>query len=166
VTPLFSPLKGFFSGVIDEKETAMKKRERLVKDWMSTKVVTIAPNTSLIEAHRLMADNNIRRLPVLKNDRLVGIVTRGDVRGAEPSQASSLSIWEINYLLARLKIADIMTKNPLTALPEMTIGDVAKIMLESKISGLPVVDDTDKVVGIITESDIFRMIVQSWQEDD
>jgi len=144
----------------------MKKREKLVQDWMSTEVVTIVPNAPLIEAHRLMTDNDIRRLPVLKNDRLVGIVTRGDVRGAEPSQASSLSIWEINYLLAKLEIAEIMTKNPLTASPEMTIGEVANIMLENKISGLPVVDETDKVVGVITESDIFRMIVQSWQEDD
>jgi len=144
----------------------MKKREKLVQDWMSTEVVTIVPNAPLIEAHRLMIDNDIRRLPVLKNDRLVGIVTRGDVRGAEPSQASSLSIWEINYLLAKLEIAEIMTKNPLTASPEMTIGEVANIMLENKISGLPVVDETDKVVGVITESDIFRMIVQSWQEDD
>jgi CBS domain-containing protein len=144
----------------------MKKREKLVQDWMSTEVVTIAPDASLIEAHRLMTDNDIRRLPVLKRDRLVGIVTRGDVRGAEPSQASSLSIWEINYLLAKLKITDIMTKNPLTATPGMTIGEVANIMLENKISGLPVVDETDKVVGVITESDIFRMIVQSWQEDD
>ena len=82
----------------------MRKREKLVKDWMTAEVVTVSPDTSLPEAHRLMTSKEIRRLPVLKGDQLVGIVTRGDVRGAEPSEASSLSIWEINYLLAKLKM--------------------------------------------------------------
>ena len=143
----------------------MKKREELVKDWMIREVVTVSPDASLPEAHRLMSDNNIRRLPVLKGGRLVGVVTRGDVRGAEPSEASSLSIWEINYLLANLKIKQIMTRDLLTATEDMTLGEVAKIMLDNKVSGLPVIGKEETVVGIITESDIFRMIVQAWQED-
>lgn len=143
----------------------MRKREELVKDWMTREVVTVSPDASLPEAHRLMSDNNIRRLPVLKGGRLVGIVTRGDVRGAEPSEASSLSIWEINYLLAKLKIKQIMTRDPLTVTEDMTLGEVAKIMLDNKVSGLPVIGKEGTVVGIITESDIFRMIVQAWQED-
>jgi CBS domain-containing protein len=143
----------------------MRKREELVKDWMTREVVTVSPDASLPEAHRLMSDNNIRRLPVLKGGRLVGVVTRGDVRGAEPSEASSLSIWEINYLLANLKIKQIMTRDPLTATEDMTLGEVAKIMLDNKVSGLPVTGKKGTVVGIITESDIFRMIVQAWQED-
>ena len=125
----------------------------------------VHPDASLPEAHRLMSDNNIRRLPVLKGGRLVGVVTRGDVRGAEPSEASSLSIWEINYLLANLKIKQIMTRDLLTATEDMTLGEVAKIMLDNKVSGLPVIGKEETVVGIITESDIFRMIVQAWQED-
>jgi acetoin utilization protein AcuB len=128
-------------------------------------VVTISPDASLPEAHRLMTNHNIRRLPVIKGGRLVGIVTRGDVRGAEPSEASSLTIWEINYLLAKLKIKQIMSRDPLTVTEEMTLGEVAKIMLDRKVSGLPVLDRSGQVVGIITESDIFRMIVQAWQED-
>ena len=143
----------------------MRKREELVKDWMTLEVVTISPDASLPEAHRLMTNHNIRRLPVIKGGRLVGIVTRGDVRGAEPSEASSLTIWEINYLLAKLKIEQIMSRDPLTVTKEMTLGEVAKIMLDSKVSGLPVLDRSGQVVGIITESDIFRMIVQAWQED-
>lgn len=143
----------------------MRKREQLVKDWMTRQVVTVSPEASLPAAHRLMKDNNIRRLPVLQDGKLVGIVTRGDVRGAEPSEASSLSIWEINYLLAKLKIKEIMTHNLLTVAEDMTLGEVANIMLENKVSGLPVVDSGGKVIGIVTESDIFRMIVQSWQED-
>ncbi|RME75297.1 MAG: CBS domain-containing protein [Chloroflexi bacterium] len=141
-------------------------KKDLVRDWMTPNVITITPDTTLPEAHRLMVTNNIRRLPVIKDGQLVGIVTRGDVRGAEPSEASSLSIWEINYLLAKLKIKDIMTRNPVTVRPDATIGDAARIMLEKKISGLPVVDEAGKVVGIITESDIFRMVVQQWQESE
>lgn len=137
----------------------------LVKDWMTREVVTVAPDATLPQAHRLMTSHGIRRLPVLKNGRLVGIVTRGDVRGAEPSGATSLSIWEINYILAELEIQDIMTPDPLTVSQDATIRQVAQLMLDNKISGLPVVDDQGRVVGIITESDIFRMIVQEWQKD-
>ena len=123
----------------------MRKREELVKNWMTRDVVTISPDASLPEAHRLMTRNNIRRLPVIKDGKLVGIVTRGDVRGAEPSQASSLTIWEINYLLAKLKIKEIMSSNPLTVAEEITLGEVAKIMLDNKVSGLPVLDSSVQV---------------------
>lgn len=139
-------------------------RKELVKDWMSNDVITITPDTILPDAHRLMTDKKIRRLPVVKNGRLVGIVTLGDVRGAEPSAATSLSVWELNYLLAKLTIEGIMTPHPVTISPEAIIGQAARLMLEHKISGLPVVDDEQRVVGIITESDIFRMVVQEWSE--
>lgn len=141
--------------------------QELVKDWMSRELITInVESCCLPKAHRLMADNHIRRLPVIdKKGHLVGIVTRGDVRGAEPSQATSLSIWELNYLLANLKIADIMTANPVTVNEDQTIGEAADLMLEHKISGLPVVNDGGELVGIITESDIFRMVVRhEWSE--
>ena len=89
-------------------------KQELVRDWMTCDVITISPNTSLAEAHRLMQEKQIRRLPVLDHDRVVGIVTLGDVRGAEPSQATSLSIWEANDLLAKLKVYEIMTRKPAT----------------------------------------------------
>jgi predicted transcriptional regulator len=141
----------------------MKMKQELVQDWMTKNVITIAPDATLPEAHRLMADNQIRRLPVVRgNNTLVGIITRGDVREAEPSDASSLSIWEMNYLLSKLKIDKIMTSDPITIHAEETIGDAASRMLSHKISGLPVVDGSGKLIGVITESDIFRLVVKNW----
>jgi acetoin utilization protein AcuB len=137
----------------------------LIKDWMTRDVQTITPDTTLPEAHRLMTQNNIRRLPVLDGERLVGIVTRGDVRGAEASDATSLSIWELNYLLSRLEISEVMTRKPITVSQVSTIRAAAQTMLDNKISGLPVVDNNGTIVGIITESDIFRLVVSDWSED-
>jgi acetoin utilization protein AcuB len=140
-------------------------KQQLVKDWMTREVVTITPKTTLPEAHRLMTEKHIRRLPVVENGHLVGIVNRGDVRGAEPSGATSLSIWEVNYLLSRLKVEELMTRRPVSIHQGATIGEAAELMLEHKISGLPVLDGNEQLVGIITESDIFRMIVDAWRQD-
>lgn len=138
-------------------------KQDLVKHWMTRDVITITPDTSLHEAHRLMTEKRIRRLPVVdQRGKVVGIVTLGDVRSAEPSAASTLSVWEMNKLLASLKISEIMTRDPLTISQEATISTVAEIMLEQKFSGLPVVDDQARLVGIITESDIFRLVVREW----
>ena len=134
-------------------------KKELVKDWMTKDVVTISPDTTLPEAHKIMTEQTIRRLPVLnKHGRLVGIVTRGDVRGAEPSQATTLSIWELNYLLAQLKVTEIMTPDPIAIPQTATVGSAARTMLENQISGLPIVTERGELVGIITESDIFRMV--------
>lgn len=137
-------------------------KQDLVKNWMTRDVITIVPDTSLHEAHRLMTEKRIRRLPVVDRGKLVGLVTLGDVRSAEPSAASTLSVWEMNNLLAKLKVSEIMTREPVTISQEATISTVAEIMLEKKFSGLPVVDDQGKLVGIITESDIFRLVVREW----
>jgi len=141
--------------------------EELVKDWMTSDVITIDPSVTLPKAHRIMTTRKIRRLPVVnKAGKLVGIVTLGDIRGAEPSQATTLSIWELNYLLTKLQVKRFMTPDPLTISPTATIGEAARIMLDNKISGLPVVDETGTVVGIITESDIFRMVVRhAWSKE-
>jgi acetoin utilization protein AcuB len=135
----------------------------LVKDLMTRDVITIAPDTSLAEAHHLMKSYGVRRLPVVDRGELIGIVTRGDIRGAEPSTATTLSIWEINYLLAKTTVRDIMTPRPLTVQQSATVREAAKLMLDKKISGLPVLDMAGNVIGIVTESDIFRMIAQMWQ---
>ena len=135
-------------------------KKELVRDWMTTDVITITPDMTLPEAHQLMTNEEIRRLPVVdKGGRLVGIVSIGDVRSAEPSPATSLSIWELNYLLSTLTIGKIMTPSPYTITPEATLAEAARMMLEHRVSGLPVVDEAYHVIGIITESDIFAMVV-------
>lgn len=140
-------------------------KKEIVKDWMTGEVITITPDTKLPDAHRLMMDKQVRRLPVVKDGHLVGIITRGDVREAEPSDATSLNIWEINYLLSKLEVEGIMTKKPITIAQDATVGEAARLMLEHKISGLPVVDNKGKLAGIITESDIFRLVVQEWDRE-
>lgn len=131
-----------------------------VRDWMTRDVITVDSKTPLPQAHQLMKQRRIRRLPIVdKEGHLVGIITRGDVREASPSNATSLSIYEVHYLLAQLTVDAIMTQNPSTVTPETAIKDAARIMLEKKISGLPVVEN-GKVVGIITESDIFRGLIE------
>ncbi len=137
-------------------------KQLLVSDCMTKDVITVESKTILPKAHRLMTEKQIRRLPVVDNGKLVGILTIGDVRGAEPSQATSLSIWEINYLLDQMQIRETMTRKPITINEQATIQEAAQKMLENRISGLPVVDKTGKLTGIITESDIFRFVVQSW----
>lgn len=143
-------------------------KKELVRDWMSQEVISIKPEATLPEAHQIMMDEEIRRLPVVDDDNvLVGIVTLGDVRGAQPSPATSLSIWELNYLLSSLTVEKIMTPKPMTIQPEATIGEAARTMLEHRISGLPVVDQAGKLDGIITESDIFSMVVvHEWSDSD
>jgi len=140
-------------------------KQELVSDWMTRDVITITPETSLKVAHDIMNNKKIRRLPVVTHGKVFGIVTLGDIRGAEPSKASSLSVWEMNDLLANLKVSEIMTHNPATIQQDASIGDAAKVMLEKKFSGLPVVDEADHLVGIITESDIFRLVVNEWHKD-
>lgn len=136
----------------------MGMRRHLVKDWMTPDPITIDPTTTLPEANRLMKECGIRRLPVVEHGRLVGIVTLGDIREASPSTATSLSIYELNYLLSRLTVGELMTRDPISITPETSIEAAARLMLEHKIGSLPVVDGT-RVVGIITESDIFRLLV-------
>jgi acetoin utilization protein AcuB len=141
-------------------------RKELVKDWMTREVISVRPEATLPEAHHLMMSEEIRRLPVVENGRLVGMVTLGDIRGAQPSPATSLSVWEVNYLLAQLPIKKIMTPDPITIAQEATIGEAARTMLENRVSGLPVIDETGKLVGIITESDIFSMVVlHEWGQE-
>jgi len=139
--------------------------EALVKDWMTRNVETIPPDMTLPEAERLMHRKNIGRLPVVKEGDLVGIVTRGDVQSARPADGKWVSVWELNYLLSTMPVEAIMTSAPITVTENATIGQIAQLMLENKVSALPVVGAAGKITGIITESDIFRMVAQGWDQN-
>jgi CBS domain-containing protein len=132
-----------------------------VKDWMTSPVITVPPNTPINAAHQLMQEKGVRRLVVADGTKLLGLVTKGDIREAKPSDATTLSIWELNYLLAQLTVDKVMTRKVLTVRPEDPISKAAQLMLENKVSGLPVVDHEERLVGILTESDIFRMLITS-----
>ncbi len=140
-------------------------KNRLVKDWMTTKVVTVEPNSGMLETHRLMREKKIRRVPVVSRGKIVGIVTRSDVREAEPSSATSLNVWEMSYLLHNLKVKDVMTKDVMTVRPDDSIKSAASIMYKHKIGGLPVVNAQSELVGIITESDVFRVLIAWFNEE-
>jgi len=128
----------------------------LVKEWMTHNPVTISDETSMMKAIHLMKQNRFRRLPVMHDGQLVGIVTDRDLKEASPSKATTLDVHELYYLLAELQVKDIMTRNPITVRPDDTVEHAAQLMLENTISGLPVVDDTGQLVGILTQSDVFR----------
>lgn len=138
----------------------------LVRDWMTRDVITVSPDTSILEAGQFMVDRTIRRLPVVENGALVGIVTYGDVRGARASATAGLDIWELSYRLSKLTVREIMTPNPVTITPDDTIGQAAQLMLNYMIGGLPVLDHDGRLVGILTESDIFRVVVRHWMHSE
>jgi acetoin utilization protein AcuB len=132
----------------------------LVGERMSRPALTITPDTPMQEALRMMRMENIRRLPVVgPRGKLVGIVTETDLLHASPSDASSLSVWEMNYLISKLKIEEIMTRDVITIHEDTPIEDAARIMADNKIGGLPVVRDSE-VVGIITETDLFKVFLE------
>ena len=116
----------------------------LVKGWMTSDVITIDEDTSMMKASQIMKENNIRRLPVMHKGKLVGMVTDRDIKEASPSKATTLDVHELYYLLSELKVKDIMKKNLVTIGPEETVEKAAVKMLEHRISGLPVVNDKGK----------------------
>ncbi len=127
----------------------------LVKDWMTRDPVTVTDETSMMKAIHLMKQNRFRRLPVMHENQLVGIITDRDLKEASPSKATTLDVHELYYLLAELQVKDIMTRNPITVSSQDTVEHAAQLMLENTISGLPVVDK-GQLVGILTQSDVFR----------
>ena len=124
-----------------------------VKDFMNRDVISIETKTSILEAQNIMRMNRIKRLPVMNNEKLIGIVTKNMLLEASPSSGTSLSIWELNYVLTKMKVDDIMVKDPIAVPPDYPLEDVIWLGKKQGVSGFPVVDD-DKLVGIITEHDI------------
>lgn len=131
-----------------------------VKDWMSASPLTVPPETSVSEARELMQRKRIRHLLVTEDEELVGIITDRDIRLTLPSPATSLSVWEVNYLLAKLTVGEVMTKRLITVGPDRPIEEAAQLMLEHRIGALPVVEG-GRLVGILTETDLLRAFVQT-----
>ena len=131
----------------------------LVREWMASDVLTVDENTSMMKALHLMKESNIRRLPVMARGSLVGIISDRDLKEASPSKATTLDVHELYYLLAEIKVKEIMTKNPVTIGADETVERAAVIMLEHKVSGLPVLNKKKELVGVITQSDVFRAFV-------
>jgi acetoin utilization protein AcuB len=127
----------------------------IVRDVMTPKPITVDPSTPILEARQRMADRRIRHLVVTESARVVGIITDRDVRLNLPSPATSLSVWEVNYLLARLTVGEVMTRSVIVIDSERPIAEAARIMVDHKIGALPVVDG-GSLVGIVTESDFVR----------
>ncbi|QCC86509.1 CBS domain-containing protein [Desulfovibrio desulfuricans] len=131
-----------------------------VQNWMTTDVVSVGPETSLLKVGKLMKDHHIRRIPVVdEQGQVVGIISDRDVRDASPSKATTLDMYEMHYLLAELKAKNIMTAKPITVKPSDTVEQAALMMLDNKVGGLPVVDAAGKLVGIISDHDVFKALV-------
>jgi acetoin utilization protein AcuB len=127
---------------------------------MTHNPITVTPDISIAEAMERMKQEKVRRFPVLDKERkLVGIVAYDDLLHASPSSATSLSVWEVSYLLSQVKIREVMTREVITVTEDTTLEEAARLMVDHKIGGLPVMRG-DVVVGIITESDLFKMFLE------
>ena len=131
----------------------------LVKERMSSPVISVKPDLPIMEALKLMKNERIRRAPVIKKGKLIGIISDHDLINAAPSAATSLSVWEINYLLSQITVKEVMTKEVLTVEEDTPVEEAARIMADNKIGGIPVVGQ-GKVVGLITETDLFKLFLE------
>lgn len=131
----------------------------LVGERMSHPVITVSPDTPVLDAVDMLRKEHIRRAPVIQDGKLVGIVSEKDMLNASPSSATLLSMWEVNYLVSKIKVKDVMTRKVLTVTEDTPIEEAARIMADNKVGGLPVMRD-GKVVGIITETDIFKLLLE------
>jgi len=131
-----------------------------VRELMTGAPITVSPDTPVFDARQTMMKERIRHLLVSEHRRLVGIVTDRDIRLNLPSQATSLSVWEMNYLLAQLTVDKIMTTSVIIVGPDLEARDAARLMLEHKIGALPVLDG-EHLIGIITETDVLRAFART-----
>ncbi len=131
----------------------------LVKNWMSKPVITIEEEDSMHEAVKRLRDHNIRMLPVMKKGKVVGIVTDRDLKRASASDATTLDVHELIYLTSKIKVKHLMSKDVITVPYDLTVEETAEVLLANKISGVPVVDHEGKLTGIITQLDLFRVLI-------
>jgi len=137
-----------------------------VRDIMSSPAITVSPEATLPAANALMKEKQIRHLPVTEKGRLVGIVSRGDLREASISASINADQYELHFLLNKLTVGRLMTRKVRTVAPDALVVDAADLMTEHKIAGLPVVDADGAVIGIVTESDLLKMLVRRLRAAD
>jgi CBS domain-containing protein len=137
-----------------------------VRDIMTSPAIVIAPDTSVPAASALMKERGIRHLPVVEHGRLVGIISRSDLREASISASANADTYEFNFLLNRLTVGRLMTRKVFTITPDAPVVHAAELMTERKIAGLPVVDPDGSVAGIVTESDLLKMLVRKLREGE
>lgn len=146
---------------IRQNERVSVPAEQEIRFWMRAPAVTISITAPLNDALALMREHDVRRLPAtLDTGELRGIITQGDIRGADILRVAGLDPVDIADALRQVKVCDVMSQDPLTVTPETGLREAALLMIENKIGGLPVVDDDNSVVGIITESDLFEALLQ------
>ncbi len=126
----------------------------LVRDWMTKDPITVTPDTPVLDALKILGEKGFRRLPVVEGGKLIGITTRKDLKDAMPSKATTLSVWELNYLLAKLTVSEVMARPVVTAAENEYMEDAALRMQEHKVGGLPVLNDAGKLTGVITVTDV------------
>ena len=131
----------------------------LIKNWMSHELITVDVGASMLDAGKLLSEHKIKFLPVTRSGKLAGVITDRDIKRASASDATSLEIHELLYLVARIKIGDIMAKPPVTVYEDHTVEEAAQLMLDRNISGLPVLDREGRLKGVITQRDLFKVIV-------
>jgi len=131
----------------------------LVKNWMSKTVITTDVNDSMNKVMDLMKEYDIGMVPVMKKGKLVGIVTDRDLKRSSASDATTLEIHELLFLISKIKVKDIMTKDPITVPFAFTVEEAAEVLMKNRISGAPVVGQDGKVVGTITKGDMFRVLI-------
>ncbi|MGD9137832.1 MAG: CBS and ACT domain-containing protein [Desulfobacterales bacterium] len=131
----------------------------LVKNWMSKDVITVDEKDSMQDAMKHLKEHDIRMLPVMKKGKLVGIATDRDLKKASASDATTLEIHELLYLLTKIKVKDIMTRDVITVPPDFTVEETAQVLQKNRISGAPVVDAHGQLVGAITQTDLFRVLI-------
>ncbi len=130
-----------------------------VGERMSRPVISVTPDASVNDVLAMFKKEHIRRAPVVKDGKLLGIVSQGDLLNATASSVTTLSVWELNYLISKVKVKNVMTKKVITVTKDTPIEEAARIMADKKIGGLPVVDG-EKVVGMITETDLFKIFLE------
>lgn len=148
---------------LGKSEESVRDPARFVRGWMTARPYTCPIETTLADANDILDEHGFRRLPVVDEEgNLAGIISRSDLRSASPSSITSLSLFEVNYMWAKLTVSDVMATDPITISPDDTMKRAAELMLANKVSALPVIEsavESHKLIGILTETDMLRYLV-------